>query len=80
MLPKPLFVALTILISLAWIANLTIGYIDPTRSIPAVNTIFGIVTGALFTLGQKDAAMTAIKALQAKRTRPSTKDDGGDDA
>lgn len=78
-LPKSLLIALTILISLAWIANLTIGWLDPARAIPAVNTIFGIVAGGLFTLGQKDAAVGAIKALHAKRARSPKPGDGGED-
>jgi hypothetical protein len=80
-LPRPLLIALTILISLAWLANLTVGWIDPSRSIPAVNTIFGIVAGSLFALGQKDSAISAIKTLQGKRTRPARDDtDRGDES
>lgn len=75
MLPRPLLIALTILISLAWLANLAIGYIDPPRAIPAVHTIFGIVAGSLFALGQKDTALAAIKKAQAKRARPPVKDE-----
>lgn len=81
MLPKPLLIALTCVITLAWIANLAIGYIDPTRSIPAVNTIFGIVAGSLFALGQKDTAVAAIKTIQDKRSRarsPKQQDNRGD--
>lgn len=81
MLPKPLLIALTCVITLAWVANLAVGYIDPTRSIPAVNTIFGIVAGSLFALGQKDNAAAAIKSIQAKRSRsrsPKQHDDRGD--
>jgi hypothetical protein len=74
-----MLIALTILISVAWFTNLAIGWVDPTRSIPAVNTIFGIVAGALYTLGQKDKAVAAIKSLHAKKTRSSKRnDDGGD--
>jgi hypothetical protein len=76
-LPRPLLIALTILISLAWFANLAIGWVDPARSIPAVNTIFGIVAGSLYALGQKDTAVRAIKSMQAKR-RANTKRDRGD--
>jgi ABC-type amino acid transport system permease subunit len=74
-LPRPLLIALTILISLAWLANLAIGYIDPPRAIPAVHTIFGIVAGSLFALGQKDNAVAAIKKAQAKRARPPVQDE-----
>ncbi len=74
MLPKPLLIALTIVIALAWVANLVVGYIDPTRAIPAVHTIFGIVAGSLFALGQADNAKAAIKSIQAKRSRPRAKD------
>lgn len=77
-LPKPLLVALTILIALAWLANLAIGWVDPTRSIAAVNTIFGLVAGSLFTLGHKDTAVAAYRSIKAKKTRPPDPDDGGD--
>jgi hypothetical protein len=80
-LPRPLLIALTIVISLAWIANIVVSYVDPAKAIPAVNTIFGIVAGSLYVIGQKDTALGAIKNLQAKRTKtPKQKDDGGDEA
>jgi hypothetical protein len=72
-------IALTILISLAWLANLAIGWVDPARSVPAVNTIFGLVAGSLFVIGQKDKAVSAIKSLQGKRTQDPQRDDGGDE-
>lgn len=79
MLPRPLLTALAILISLAWIANLAIGWYDPARSVAAVNTIFGIVAGSLFVLGKKDTAVNTIRTLTAKRP-PRPPDDGNDES
>lgn len=74
-MPKPLLIALTILIAAAFTANVIVGYLDPARAIPAVNTIFGIVAGSLFALGQKDSAVAAIKSIQAKRAQSQPKPD-----
>lgn len=47
-LPRPLWIALTILISLLWAANIIIGYIDPDRVQNTVNVIFGAIVGTLY--------------------------------
>lgn len=52
-MPKPLLIALVILIGSAWTANLVVDY-TTGRGEPAVNAIFGIVVGSLFALGRKD--------------------------
>jgi len=36
-------VVLTIVIMLAWVTNLVIGYLQPTASQPSVNAVFAIV-------------------------------------
>lgn len=77
MLPKPLLIALTILIAMAFAANVIVSYVDPPRAVPAINTIFGAVLGALFMSGQKDNAVAAIKSIQARREQ-SKQDEGGD--
>lgn len=59
MLPRPLTIALTVLISVVWAANVVIGFVDPSRSDPYINAIFAIVTGAVYALGRKqDSAPT----------------------
>lgn len=48
MLPRPLVVALTILISIMWATNLIVGYLAAGRADPAVNAIFALVAGAVY--------------------------------
>lgn len=50
MLPRPLVIALTILISVMWATNLIVGYLAAGRADPAVNAIFAIVAGATYGL------------------------------
>ncbi len=50
MLPRPLVIALTILISIMWATNLIVGYLAAGRADPAVNAIFAIVAGAVYGL------------------------------
>lgn len=57
MLPRPLVTALTVLIALAWTANVVIGFVTPDRHDPALNGIFAIVVGAVYALGSKHDAM-----------------------
>ena len=48
-LPRPLVIALTILISVMWATNLVVGwYLAAGRADPAVNAIFAIVAGAVY--------------------------------
>jgi len=75
-LPKPLLIALTVLIAIAFGANVIIGYVDPPRAIPAVNTIFGVISGSLFALGQRDNAIAAVKSLKAKRAQGKPDEEG----
>lgn len=53
MLPQPLIVALVILVSLAWTANLVVGYFKLAETEPSVNAVFAIIVGALFAMGRK---------------------------
>ena len=50
MLPRWLVIALAILISIMWSANVVVGLLYPGRSDPALNAIFAIVAGAVFAL------------------------------
>ena len=47
-MPRPLQVALLWIITLLWVANLVIGYIDPPRAQPEVSAPFMIVAAILF--------------------------------
>jgi hypothetical protein len=60
MLPRPLVIAIAVIITLAWAANVTIGFIDPDRSVPGLNTIFGIVVGSVFAL---DTARAGVRKV-----------------
>lgn len=76
MLPRPLVTALAVLISIAWAANLIIGFLFPGRSDPALNAIFAIVVGAVFALGRREDRSVA------RRVRKKIADaiDPGEDA
>lgn len=50
MLPRPVVTALTILITLAWCANVVVGFLYPERHDPTLNAIFGVVVGGIFAL------------------------------
>lgn len=50
MLPRPLVIALTVLIAVMWATNLIVGYLAAGRADPAVNAIFAIVAGAVYGL------------------------------
>lgn len=75
MLPRPLVTALAVMISIAWAANLIIGFLFPGRSDPALNAIFAIVVGAVFALGRRDE-----RATRALRKRIAEKLDPGSDS
>ncbi len=52
-MPRPLLIALVILISIAWAINLTVGYLHIAETEPSVNAIFALIVGALFPLVRK---------------------------
>lgn len=54
MLPRPIIIALVILVSLAWTANLIVGYFKLGETEPSVNAIFAIIVGALFAIVRKN--------------------------
>ena len=64
MLPRPIAVGLTVLISFMWAVNLVVGFLYPGRSDPYVNAIFGVVVAAVYTLGRKDTA--AVRRARAR--------------
>lgn len=71
MLPRPLVIALAILISTMWAANLIVGFLFPERSDPAINAIFAIVAGSVFALRQRDPGKTkSVRRTIAKLIDP----------
>lgn len=74
MLPRPLVIALAILISIAWAANLIVGFLYPGRSDPALNAIFAIVAGSVFALRQREqrepGKAKAVRQAIAKMIEP----------
>lgn len=79
MIPRPLVIALAILISTLWATNVIVGFLYPGRSDPALNAIFAIVVGAVFALGRRDsqspktARRKLARLLDPERT-PETDD------
>lgn len=51
MLPRPLVIALAVLVALGWAANLA-SYLVYNRGDPQVNLLFGLVIGAVFGLNR----------------------------
>lgn len=75
MLPRPLVIALAILISIAWAANLVVGFLYPGRSDPALNAIFAIVAGSVFALRQRDPGQgKSVRRKLAKMIDPEAVD------
>lgn len=74
MIPRWLAVALVIIVSGAWVANLVIGWQDPQSSEPAVNTVFLVVIGSLFALDRDGVVGKAITRLTDKGKRPRDDD------
>ncbi len=71
MLPRPVAVGLTVLISIMWAANLIVGYLTG-RSDPYVNAIFGMVVAAVYALGRKAGTSQGadqIRQASAERIR-----------
>ncbi|MGB3443900.1 MAG: hypothetical protein WBA97_34615 [Actinophytocola sp.] len=83
MLPRPLVIALAILISIMWAANLVVGFLYPGRSDPALNAIFAIVVGATFALGRRteNGPARSVRSKLAKLldSEPKTNEDESDD-
>ena len=82
-MPRPLMIALTVLISLAWITNLVIGYLQPAASQPSVNAVFAIVVGALYALGRKEHTAGKPRKLPVRKRIADLidpDDDRGDDS
>lgn len=69
-LPRALWITLTVVIALAWLANLVVGWADLGRTEPAVNFIFGAVIGSLYVVRPKaaEAAKNIVDAISGKNT------------
>lgn len=84
MLPRPLVVALAVMVSIAWAVNLIVGFLYPGRNDPALNMIFMIVVGAAFALERRNGS-TARKARRKLAEvldpkREPEQDDRGDES
>lgn len=79
MLPRPVVIGLAILVAVAWATNFAIGLLYPGRSDPALNTIFGIIVGAVFTLDGGKAVVTRVrrKRAEAASQEDEPRDRGG---
>lgn len=83
MLPRPLVIGLSVLVSIMWAVNLVVGLIYPGRSDPALNAIFAIVIGAAFALEKRGATVKAARRKVAQMIDPKPdpepeQDDRGD--
>lgn len=67
-LPRPLWIALTVIISLAWLANLIVGWLKIGPTEPAVNFIFGAIVGSLYVVRPRaaEAAKNIVDAISGK--------------
>lgn len=73
MLPRPLVIAIAVIITLAWAANVTVGFFDPARVVPGLNTIFGIVVGSVFALDTARAGARKIGQMFTPTPTPTTR-------
>lgn len=78
MLPRPLVIALAVLISIMWAANLVVGFLYPGRSDPALNAIFAIVAGSVFALGRNGSSPGRIRRKVTKLIDPNADDEPDD--
>ncbi|ACU39457.1 hypothetical protein [Actinosynnema mirum] len=83
-LPRALWIALTVLITLAWTVNVAVGFVWPDRIQPGVNLVFGAVVGSLYLPAVKPTARRvrqrmgrAIAGEQNQDDEPAT---GNEDA
>lgn len=69
-LPRALWIALTVTITLAWLANLVVGWLEIGQAETAVNIIFGAVVGSLYVVGSRaaSAAQNIVDAISRKPT------------
>lgn len=65
MLPRPLTVAIAVIVTLAWAVNVVYGFLYPERHDPSLNAIFAVVVGAVFALGKGDGGGKVSDARKA---------------
>ncbi|HEX5119824.1 MAG TPA: hypothetical protein VFW65_31955 [Pseudonocardiaceae bacterium] len=49
---------LTVLVAVAWAANVVVGFVSPERHDPTLNAVFGIVVGGVLALRRPDPSGT----------------------
>lgn len=77
MLPRPVVVGIAVIVSLAWAANVVIGFMDPSRRDPELNKIFGVIVGATFVLSASKAeAVGNLRQKIAGLLDPARKKNG----
>lgn len=90
MLPRPLTIAIAVLVTLAWAVNVAVGFLYPGRADPGLNAIFATVVGAAFALGKGSggrpghtrkalARMIAGDAANREHQGEQDHEDGDDD-
>lgn len=52
-LPQSVTTGIAIVVTLAWVANLIVGYFKIADTDPSVNAVFMIIVGALFAMSRK---------------------------
>lgn len=73
MLPRPLVIAIAVLVSLGWAANLA-SYLVYQRGDPQVNLLFGLVIGAVFGLNR---VVDVVRRRAADMLKPADHDATG---
>jgi hypothetical protein len=81
MLPRPLLIGLTVLISIVWAGNVVAGYLDPEHHDATINAIFALVVGSIYGLSELRDRRIRKAASDRTRRKPAelAKDDEDDD-
>jgi len=66
-LSRPLAIAITILVTIVWAANVVVGLIYPERGDATVSALFAIIVGAVFGLTPKAGITRRARAAIARR-------------
>jgi hypothetical protein len=69
-------VAIAVTVTVLWAANVIVGFFDPSRAVPGLNVIFGIIVGSAFTLGST-AAKRLARLINPPNDDASATDEGG---
>lgn len=67
MLSRPLAIAITIVITVVWLANVVVGFLYPDRHDATLNAIFAIVVGVVYGLTPKRDVLSRARRGLARR-------------